>query len=806
MRALWVYALCIGLTVSCLASAEQGKPMKLPKDSFKISQGTELTDTALDGGMLLPGWYCFQAKAAGDKSAFNSARIMIFAGNLLVCESQMKRVSSEESSFRLLFRIADKSRVKIRFINYFNDAKSQWKDFRLERIDSTAIKTPSYLSMFELWVSCKSTVPVNPGFADYHPDCRENRLASLPPSPSLAGTLHFEPSTLHSIGYELPLRGDWNRNSALQVSYRKKTSSEWKNAQPGLRQMYEHAGQTSGWSWICPNMYSGSIMNLEPGCEYELKFELNDPDGGSMNRVVSAKTRAMPVMDNKDGKVLHVYPPADGKSASLESVFATAEAGDTIMIHSGEYRLDRNIADPARYKEIKYIYPPAAPAMCRLYRNYSESRKHAQLRLSRKCPADRPIIITGEEAATTIIDGESAAILFDLSGVSGLIIRNLTLRNAEMLIYSNSGSNITISDCIMEDCRYAVNASASGSDDIYHQEKSSTARVTNVIVCNNVITGNWPAGQWRNGWTFETGKRGYQNLRQNTGIQLGGQGHDVFNNRISRFWDGINVYPIVRPQGLADMHNSSIDIYGNIIDSCCDDAIETDYGVHNIRVYRNLIANAHMGISCQPVFGGPAYIFRNVIFNIRMFAFKLSRSPVGLMIFNNSCRVANAGRLAPEWSNSRIINNLFIGSAEVPTGPLWTGSPTPETSILNYNGYTKGNCEKIFWVFAQPDSPYSAAGARMFDNCEAFVKATGSEINGIFNLPLSDWRNPLNTIAAYAGFAELDLRLNPGAGAIDAGAVLPNINDEYKGKAPDLGALESGYELPHYGPVKTKKR
>ena len=47
---------------------------------------------------------------------------------------------------------------------------------------------------------------------------------------------------------------------------------------------------------------------------------------------------------------------------------------------------------------------------------------------------------------------------------------------------------------------------------------------------------------------------------------------------------------------------------------------------------------------------------------------------------------------------------------------------------------------------------------------------------------------------------DVDLRLRRGAAAIDAGVVLPNINDGYEGRAPDLGAYEFGRELPHYGP------
>jgi len=41
---------------------------------------------------------------------------------------------------------------------------------------------------------------------------------------------------------------------------------------------------------------------------------------------------------------------------------------------------------------------------------------------------------------------------------------------------------------------------------------------------------------------------------------------------------------------------------------------------------------------------------------------------------------------------------------------------------------------------------------------------------------------------------------NPADAAIDAGILLPTINDDFTGRAPDLGAYELGKPLPHYGP------
>jgi hypothetical protein len=45
-----------------------------------------------------------------------------------------------------------------------------------------------------------------------------------------------------------------------------------------------------------------------------------------------------------------------------------------------------------------------------------------------------------------------------------------------------------------------------------------------------------------------------------------------------------------------------------------------------------------------------------------------------------------------------------------------------------------------------------------------------------------------------------DFRLKKSANVIDEGCRLPNINHEFNGTAPDLGALEYGQAEFHYGP------
>jgi hypothetical protein len=47
---------------------------------------------------------------------------------------------------------------------------------------------------------------------------------------------------------------------------------------------------------------------------------------------------------------------------------------------------------------------------------------------------------------------------------------------------------------------------------------------------------------------------------------------------------------------------------------------------------------------------------------------------------------------------------------------------------------------------------------------------------------------------------DLNFALKPTSAAVDAGVIIPTVNDDFVGKAPDLGALENGRPTPHYGP------
>jgi hypothetical protein len=191
-----------------------------------------------------------------------------------------------------------------------------------------------------------------------------HRVATAAPAAGAvtAGEFLVDPPTLINLGFEWFMQGDDNRNASVEVSYRKQGTADWKQALPMLRLQGERIRQGDQLDVVAPNMFAGSILDLEPDTPYEARFVLRDPDGvsGQATKTVTVRTRPEP-MPAAGGALYHVYPPGY-KGARLEPAFeglmcayditcagtdwATAgrprvKAGDTILVHAGVYKYNR---------------------------------------------------------------------------------------------------------------------------------------------------------------------------------------------------------------------------------------------------------------------------------------------------------------------------------------------------------------------------------------------------------------------------------------------------------------------------------
>ncbi len=165
----------------------------------------------------------------------------------------------------------------------------------------------------------------------------------LPMAPALAepenavtaDAFTVERPTLVSLGFEWRIAGDDNRNASVAVFYRKSGESNWRTGLPMLRMDGERvtgyppgpsrygARTTTIYNYTAPNMFAGSILNLEPDTDYECRFVLSDPDGvsGTTERKMTVHTRKAP-SPTASGHVYHVYPA--GSKAPCRSRPSTA--------------------------------------------------------------------------------------------------------------------------------------------------------------------------------------------------------------------------------------------------------------------------------------------------------------------------------------------------------------------------------------------------------------------------------------------------------------------------------------------------
>ena len=95
------------------------------------------------------------------------------------------------------------------------------------------------------------------------------------------GEFVIEHPTLINLGFEWHIDGDANRNASVEVSYRKQGETAWRTGMPLVRLHGEQVFQRNVFNLVTPNMFAGSILDLEPDTAYEARFVMTDPDGVS---------------------------------------------------------------------------------------------------------------------------------------------------------------------------------------------------------------------------------------------------------------------------------------------------------------------------------------------------------------------------------------------------------------------------------------------------------------------------------------------------------------------------------------------
>jgi hypothetical protein len=625
-----------------------------------------------------------------------------------------------------------------------------------------------------------------------------------------------EPATLVSLGFEWRIDGDDNRNATVSVSYRKKNEQAWKEGLPLLRIGNERINENA-LQYVTPNGFAGSIFELDPDTAYECRFVMKDPDGtqGATEQIVTVRTRAEPA-PAAGGKVYHVYPPnfsgqkqepaftgllaayytGSSSSDNFNTYPPRVQPGDTILVHAGVYKDDR------------YRYGAGLGTV-----------SSGSYFLTQSGTPGKPIVIKGAGDGEAIFDGDGAYNLFNVMAANENYFEGLTIRNTDLAFQGGlkniaGSSGLTIKRCRFENVGRAIYTDWSGSKNYY--------------IADNVMIGRFNPN-YLMGFTGRT----WQNLPEfnprlvsEYAVKVYGSGHVVAYNAISNFHDGVDVATYGNPDGspnpIRERMPVAIDFYGNDISNVEDNCIEADGGAHNIRIFRNRCFNhGHRALSVQPAFGGPVYFIRNLVYHApEGGAVKFTASSSGIVVYHNTL-IAPVKPMLLAASNVHYRNNLILGKSE--TLETFAVETNTNYSSSDYNGFRPNEGAEFSFEWSTPPRsmranfpgdpgklPFQqqvqfeaqARERRRFKTLKEFIAATGQDTHSV----LVDWDvfvkagPPAADPRTLYKPADFDFALRPGAAAVDAGVRLPGVNDDFTGRAPDLGAYEAGRPVPHYGP------
>lgn len=541
---------------------------------------------------------------------------------------------------------------------------------------------------------------------------------------TVAGEVSVPYPTILNLSIEWPIQGDDNLNGRVAVEYRRSGDQAWREGPPLLRIPAGDSGRRTNPTFYWGNKHSGSLLDLEPNTEYEIRLRLADPDGGSAERTVRAKTRGVP-------RPAPGAPVRPANPRNFKEVLAAVQPGEIVELTPGYY---------------------------------------GEFEMARDGAPGKPIVMRGDVSRTV----KSTFDAISLRGRKHVILEKLTVQGTVDLL---GAEEVAVRHCTVN-AKYGIVAKRKPG-------------CTNCYIADNVVTYVMPWAPEGMGASSPWGGAG--NVGE--GIEITGSGNVICYNRVKGYRDCISTM-----EDRNTHEQISIDIYNNDIYVAADDGIEADFCMGNCRIMRNRLTNCAMGLSAQPSLGGPTYFIRNVMYNLVLSPFKLTRGSGGNVVLHNTTVKTGHGMWVPHgpgaYYRSTFRNNLSIGGLRDPmriqyAGPRDGGAlVTPETDPTNDFDYDGVGTHL---------TPFRGnIGTATFSSLEELRERT-TEKHAV-QVDLGVFENVEFPNPPYPERPVPDLRLKAGSKPIDAGVKLPGVNDGFRGAAPDLGAYEFGEALPHYGP------
>jgi len=610
----------------------------------------------------------------------------------------------------------------------------------------------------------------------------------------------------HTMGVQVavPIAADPDFSASATLEYRRVGETAFRMGFPPSRIPAPVQSPTV-------TFYIGSLFWLEPSTSYEVRVTFHDP-GGQLDGVVAQAVGATRLEAHLFGgdRFVHVSPQGsdatgDGSLtkpyATIRRALAGAGPGTQVMLHQGTY-LEGEIT----------ITSGGAPTKPLVIRGFPGEK----VVLDGCGPTTSPWVTIGDHLLRTVASAPNPNMLclshnrlfpyqsmedllalkwglpgFYAEGSSVTVYTSSTINpsdlgvsrfnhafrieqdnvqfwNLEFRHYGRSAPGLRGSHAL-----YILNASGifisqctfSMNDGGVHIG-GNASRIT-VQDCHFQDTvSEWP----------------YDALRENDRLEAGGlrvysnhtgRGLVVRRNEFHGLFDGLGVCAFNGgPFNLTRLTNET-DVYENVVHDCAGDALETDGQCVNVRIWGNTFYNIVSGVSLAPVYGGPVYCLRNVMYGEPVPAgsgtpFKIGSpagsSPAGPMfLFHNTAAMWKGLYIGDgAWRQLTSRNNIWVGRQGYAFSNVRTTAPLD----LDYdNLYHPFKSTPAFWMGRE----LTLADLQTTAGLERHGMSVDPEVESL-----------------TSGL----LRLRAGSPLIDAGVVIPGINDDFAGAGPDVGAWE----------------
>jgi parallel beta-helix repeat protein len=454
----------------------------------------------------------------------------------------------------------------------------------------------------------------------------------LPPCASVRAAASLDLyGTFHAMGVIVTILAsdDPDGDATANVEYRVAGSGAYRQGFPLSR--------------VAGTRFVGSLFWLDPGTTYDVRVHLSDPDGGPLDDTTvqgQASTRAEVTIPAASASY-YVSPGGSGTTCSsatpcsLAEGISQAQAGEEVVLRGGVY-----------YEGGIYLPRSGSTGAPIVIREYDGE----EAILDGADPTGLSWILYGGGVYQTTVgyaphvvlaDGERLFPYQDLTNLQNLSrdgMPGFYLSGNTLYVHLATHTDPTGSQMVVSQREYAFEVGqnhiyfmnltfrhygAGGYPKAIYFDGASDNLVQGCVFASNdlgigikreshrnVIQDNefydtifdWPWVDIKDVGGLEDGGIGFYD-------PVTGRGNVIRRNTFHDDFDGFGACPSYT----AGVTNET-DIYENVVYNMGDDGVETDGRCSNVRIWGNTFHDVLMGISFAPVYGGPVYAIRNLIY------------------------------------------------------------------------------------------------------------------------------------------------------------------------------------------------